>query len=420
MKIDFLHAYEILDSRGIPTVELLLQLENKSQVTASIPAGASRGVAEAVELRDEDMAWFGGRGVLRPIFHINEFIAPLLKGKECDVLLVDQLLIELDGTASKKKLGMNALLPVSLAVARAQAKSLNLPLYRFISEIFSEEGLISLPYCLFNLINGGLHVGSGLAFQEFMIIPRSFSSIRELLSIAGTIDRNLKSLLIKHGESTAIGDEGGFAPLFSGLQGLDKERRALELLAEAVILSGYSFEQVSLAIDVAASRFFDQARSIYSLYGADYDRAGLIALYDSLAQQYPIISIEDGMHETDYKGWQMLNKKLGADLQLVGDDVFVTNTRLIEKGIEKKLANAVLIKPTQIGTFSETLAAIALAQSNDLSAIISHRSGETNDDFIVDLAVGTNAGQLKAGAPVRGERIAKYNRLLAIERDHAA
>lgn len=416
MTIDFLRAYEILDSRGWPTVEVLLQLKGGAQVTASIPSGASKGAAEAEELRDNNPERFGGKGVQRTVYHINGLIAPALEGQKCDVVALDELLVTLDGTPNKKRLGANAILPVSLAVARAQAKAHDMSLYALIQQLLGGED-VSLPFCLFNILNGGVHANSGLAIQEFMIIPRQFESVGELLSIATDVYSTLREELIKNGHHATVGDEGGFAPVFSD-NGFDKERRALALLTNAIQKAGYNFEQVSIALDVAVSQFYNKKAGRYDFYGTSYTREELVAFYDELARSYPIISIEDGMHEDDLKGWQLLTKELGEDLQLVGDDVFVTNPERIQAGIEKGIANTVLIKPNQVGTLTESLAAIAIAQEHEYGVIISHRSGETNDDFIVDLAVGSNVGQLKAGAPARGERVAKYNRMLAIEREH--
>ena len=418
MTIDFLHAYEILDSRGRPTVEVLLRLKDGKEVTASIPSGASRGSAEAVELRDDNPERFRGMGVQRAVYHINTLIGPVLQGQECDVVAIDGLLVAFDGTQKKERLGANALLPVSMAIARAQAMIHGMPLYALIQHLVGAED-ISLPFCMFNILNGGIHAhDSGLAFQEFMIIPRKFETIGELLSITTDVYEALRHELSLAGLSTNVGDEGGFAPIFAD-QGFDKERRALDLIVKAITSAGYNFEEVSIALDVAVSQFYNNKANTYDFYGKSYDHKALIAVYDEFARNYPIISIEDGMHETDLFGWQLLTQELGPDLQLVGDDVFVTQVDKIQEGVEKGFANAVLIKPNQVGTVTETLAAIAVAQENQYSVVVSHRSGETNDDFIVDLAVGSSAGQLKAGAPVRGERVAKYNRMLAIERDYS-
>lgn len=415
MTIDFLRAYEILDSRGLPTVEVQLGVKNGAVVTSSVPSGASTGSGEAVELRDTNPERFRGKGVLRAVHHINELIAPIITGQACDVVAIDQLLVTLDGTPNKKNLGANAILPVSMAIARAQASVHGMPLYALIQQLLGNEE-ISLPFCLFNILNGGVHADSGLVVQEFMIIPREFSSISELLSITTDIYMHLKQELLKQGYFTTTGDEGGFAPVFKDA-GFDKERRALDMLSQAILAAGYNFEKVSIALDVAVSQFYNTKTKQYDFYGTSYDQQALIKLYDEFARNYPIISIEDGMHEDDIPGWQMLTKELGADLQLVGDDVFVTSVDRIQAGFEKGVANSVLIKPNQVGTVTETLAAIAVAREHEYSAIVSHRSGETNDDFIVDLAVGSMVGQLKAGSPVRGERVAKYNRLLAIERE---
>jgi enolase len=415
MTIDFLRAYEILDSRGRPTVEVLLRLKSGIEVTASVPSGASKGSGEALELRDANPDRFNGMGAMRAVYHINSLIAPILEGQVCDVVAIDELLVTLDGTPNKERLGANAILPVSMAVARAQAKIHGMPLYGLIQQLLGVEE-ISLPFCLFNILNGGLHAKSGLAVQEFMIVPRKFETVGELLSIATDVYESLRTELVLKGHCTTVGDEGGFAPIFAD-DGFDKERRALDLLVSAIHKAGYNFDSVSLALDVAVSQFYNKKSMRYEFYGTSYDHEALISLYDELARGYPIISIEDGMHEDDEPGWVALTKALGEDLQLVGDDVFVSHAERIQSGVDKGIANAVLIKPNQVGTLTETLAAIAVGQEHQYSVIVSHRSGETNDDFIVDLAVGSNAGQLKAGAPVRGERVAKYNRMLAIERE---
>lgn len=416
MTIDFLRAYEILDSRGWPTVEVFLRLKNGIESFASVPSGASKGSGEALELRDANPERFGGRGVLRPVYHINELIAPVLTGQSCDVVAIDELLVSLDGTPNKKQLGANAILPVSLAVARAQAKVHNMPFYGLVQELIQGES-VSLPYCLFNIINGGLHADSGLAVQEFMIVPQQFSSISELLSIATDVYEFLRHDLMNQGYHTTVGDEGGFAPIFKD-KGFEKECRALDMLVRAIQGAGYSFDKVAIALDIAVSQYFNSKSNKYDFYGTSYTQEELVGLYDELAKNYPIISIEDGMHEDDTRGWQLLTKELGSDVQIVGDDVFVTSADRIQAAVENGVGNAVLIKPNQSGTLTETLAAIVTAQEHDYGVILSHRSGETNDDYIVDIAAGSNAGQLKAGAPVRGERVAKYNRLLAIERDY--
>ena len=418
MTIDFLRAHEILDSRGWPTVEVILRLKNGIETTASVPSGASKGMAEAIELRDANPERFNGRGVLRAVYHINDIIAPILIGQPSDVVAIDELLVSLDGTPNKKQLGANAILPVSLAVARAQAKAHNMPFYGLVQELMQSDQ-VSLPYCLFNIINGGLHADSGLAVQEFMIVPQQFTSIGELLSIATEVYECLRGDLAAQRYHTTIGDEGGFAPVFND-KGFDKERRALDMLVRAIQKAGYNFDKVAIALDVAVSQFFNMKSRRYDFYGTSYTQEELVGFYDDLAKAYPIISIEDGMHEDDMQGWKLLTKELGNEIQLVGDDVFVTSAERIQAGIDNGIANAVLIKPNQIGTLTETLAAIMTAQEHEYGVVLSHRSGETNDDYIVDIAAGSNAGQLKAGAPVRGERVAKYNRMLAIERDYVS
>ncbi len=415
MIIKSLYAYEILDSRGLPTVEVRLTLEDGAIFFASAPAGSSQGSLEAVELRDGDKKRFRGNGVLRAVHHVNMILAPALESRDCDVVAIDEILVSLDGTNKKETLGANAILPISLVVARGQAHANGIKLYELLAHIAGVDE-ISFPYCLFNILNGGVHARNGLAFQEFMIIPRQFESMGEMLSIAQDVYQALFSLLQKSGYTTTVGDEGGFAPIFSEV-GIDRERRALDFVTRAIQQAGYEVDEVSLAVDVAVSQYYNAKTGIYRLYDKDYDAATLIALYDNLVQEFPVISLEDGMAENDNKGWRMLTKQLGDVLQLVGDDVFVTCAERIEMGIELGMANSVLIKPNQVGTLSETLAAIAIAQSNGYGIVVSHRSGETNDDFIADLVVGVNGGQLKAGAPVHGERVAKYNRLLAIERD---
>lgn len=411
-KIKKLDAREILDSRGLPTVECILELTTGEVIAASVPSGTSVGKHEAIELRDNDKSRYLGNGVLKAINNIQTHIAPHLVNKQPILCDLDQLLIDLDGTENKGNLGANATLAVSIAIARTQAITENMELYQFINKLFS-MGSISLPLCMFNVINGGLHAHNHLAFQEFMIMPQC-PSIRQTLQTASEVYHTLKKILKDSKFSVTVGEEGGFAPLFIG-ENNSPEHQALELLSSAIHAAGFNNKQVSVCLDVAASHFYDTKTNTYNLNNTYVDSKGMINLYAQLAPKYNITSIEDGLAEDDWYGWQLLTERKKNKIQIVGDDIFVTNPTRIEKGITLGVANAVLIKPNQIGTITETITAIKLCKKAGYKTVISHRSGETNDTFIADLVVATGAGQFKAGAPARGERVAKYNRLLEIE-----
>ncbi len=414
MKIKKIWANQILDSRGWPTVECNLQMEDDHLIKSSVPSGASTGKLEALELRDGDKNHYLGRGVLKAVENINKIIAPTLINRESDLKLMDSELINLDGTENKSKLGANAILAVSMAIIRAQAYIEKKELYQFIGDFFCNKNFI-LPKVMFNVLNGGAHADNGIDFQEFMIMPISGKSFAENLQMATIVYHNLKDILKKNGYAVGVGDEGGFAPKIEG-SGKDIIKKVFDLLSQAIVSSNYSLgKDIVFCLDVAASQFYDENNKIYNLGKEKLTTEELISFYEDLIKNYSIHSIEDGLYEQDWSGWKVLTEKLGQKVQLVGDDLFVTNPRLIQKGIDSSIANAVLIKPNQIGTVTETLAAIRLAQDNGYKTVISHRSGETCDTFISDLAVAVGAGQMKAGAPCRSERVAKYNRLLEIE-----
>jgi enolase len=406
MKIRAIQAREILDSRGNPTVEVEVELQDGVCGRAAVPSGASTGTKEALELRDGDER-YGGKGVLRAVHNISEKIAPALTGRElsCQDEL-DRLLIELDATPNKNRLGANAILGVSLAYARAAAQALGQPLFQYIGH----KALMPIP--LVNVLNGGLHADNALAIQEFMVVPVGFRSFRKALRATAETFQALKKLLQQRKLSTAVGDEGGFAPQ------LQKNEEALQFLVEAIATAGYRVgRDLALALDPAASTFYQDGR--YHVEGRTLSAREMIDLYEQWLEEFPIVSIEDGLAEDDWSGWQELTKRLGKQVQLVGDDLFVTNPALIQAGIREGVANAVLIKPNQIGTLTETLQAIAVAHASGYRTVISHRSGETEDTFIADLAVGTGAGQIKTGSVSRGERTAKYNQLLRLEERYA-
>jgi enolase len=412
--IQAIKALEILDSRGNPTVMAEVVLDNGLSGQAMVPSGASTGEHEALELRDGGSRYLG-KGVQQAVNNIREGIAPALVGKNpLEQELIDLQMCELDGTDNKSRLGANAILAVSMAVARAGAASVGLPLYRYLGG----AAAASLPMPKLNIINGGAHAANNLDFQEFMIMPVGGPTFAEALRIATEVFHTLKKVLFSQGLSTAVGDEGGFAP------DLPSHDAALDLIQEAVSKAGYTpGKDVVLALDCAASEFFDQDAGAYVFKkssGATYSAADMTEYFQDLASRYPIVSIEDGLAENDWGGWVHLTRELGDRLQLVGDDLFVTNVRFLQKGIELGAANAILIKLNQIGSVSETLAAIALARRHGYRAVISHRSGETEDTFIADLAVATGVGQIKTGSMSRSERIAKYNRLLMIEHELGA
>lgn len=412
MKIRNVFGREILDSRGFPTVQCVIELDNNSVSTASVPSGASTGSHEAHELRDNDTHRFLGKGVLKAVDNISSHIKPLLVGKEPDILVMDEAMIACDGTENLSHLGANAILAASIAVTRAQAISKHTKVYTLLNQYFGFS-TPRIPTCMFNIINGGMHADSGIAVQEFMIIPVNTQSIQETLEKAVAVYYALKTLLAAKGYATSVGDEGGFAPRLTSAP--CKEIAALDLLVEAITKAGFTTDDIKIGLDCAASSFFNSTQNTYRLNNQDYTSDKLITFYETLLATYPIISIEDGLAEDDWNGWQVMTQRIGNRVQLVGDDIFVTNPTRITRGITQQCANTVLIKPNQIGTVSKTIEAIKLCQTHGYKTIISHRSGETSDTFVADLAVATNAGQIKAGAPARGERVAKYNRLIEIQ-----
>ena len=397
-------AIEVLDSRGNPTIKAFVTLCDGSTGSAIVPSGASTGKREALELRDGGDA-FGGKGVLKAIKNVNSMIAEELCGKDAlNQKAIDDALIALDGTENFSKIGANAALGVSMAVARAAANSRKLPLYRYLGG----ANAMTMPVPMFNIINGGAHANNSVDFQEFMIMPFGFDKFSDALRAAAEIYQTLKKLLNDAGHSTAVGDEGGFAP------NLKDNEEPLELIMQAIIKAGYKpNEQIKLALDVAASELYDG--KVYKLEGKEFTSEQMVEKYAALCEKYPIFSIEDGLSEDDWAGWKILTDKLGGKVQLVGDDLFVTNEKILKEGIQKGIANAVLIKPNQIGTVSQTMQTVRLAQRNGYRCIMSHRSGESEDSFIADFAVALNTGEIKTGATSRSERNAKYNRLLDIE-----
>jgi enolase 1/2/3 len=410
--ISQIHAREVLDSRGNPTIEVDVRLEGGALGRASVPSGASTGEHEAWELRDGDKSRFGGKGVRKAVANVNKRIAPVLKGWDArEQAKIDNQLIELDGTPNKKSLGANALLGVSLAVAHAAAAEENLPLFRYLGG--SKARVLPVP--MMNILNGGAHSDAPIDFQEFMIVPRGAPSFSEALRYGAEVFHALKSVLRERRLSTAIGDEGGFAPQ------LDSAEDAIESISTAVSKAGYKLgEQIFIALDPAASEFYDSRNNVYVFKKSDGSKRTaeeLINYYADLCARFPIISIEDGCAENDWDGWKKLTERLGDKIQLVGDDLFVTNVEFLRRGIAEHVANSILIKVNQIGTLTETLATIDLAKTNGYATIISHRSGETEDTSIADIAVGTNAGQIKTGSVSRSDRVAKYNQLLRIEEE---
>jgi len=406
--IENIRAREILDSRGNPTVEAEVELASGATGRAAVPSGASTGENEAVELRDGDKTRYDGKGVRRAVENVNKTLAKAVIGLDAfEQVAVDAAMIELDDTPNKSKLGANALLAVSLATARAAADELEIPLYRYLGGTNARV----LPVPLMNILNGGAHADNNVDFQEFMIVPAGAPSFGEALRWGAEVFHTLKGVLKKRGLSTSVGDEGGFAP------SLKSNEEAVEVILEAINAAGYTpGEQVAIALDPAASEFFDNGQYVFKK--SDQRRLTseeMVKFWVEWARQYPIISLEDGLAENDWAGWTVLTEELGDTVQLVGDDLFVTNTRYLERGIEEVVANSILIKVNQIGTLTETLEAIELARVNNYTAVISHRSGETEDAFIADLAVATNAGLIKTGSLCRTDRIAKYNQLLRIE-----
>ena len=407
--IDDIIAREILDSRGNPTVEVDVYLKGGIYGRAAVPSGASTGDYEAVELRDGDKGRYGGKGVLKAVENVNDKIAPeLVEMQALEQTAIDELLLELDGTEDKSRLGANAILGVSLAVAKAAAQAVGLPLYRYIGGASAR----TLPVPMMNILNGGKHADSNVDFQEFMVMPVGAQSFSEALQIGTGIFHSLRGVLKGQGLNTAVGDEGGFAP------NLPSTRAALDTIMEAVDKAGYKAgEQVMIAMDAAASELWDGSKYVFPGEGVSRTGNEMVAFWTELAGQYPFISIEDGLDEDDWEHWAALTQSIGNRVQLVGDDLFVTNTKRLSRGIQEKSGNSILVKVNQIGTLTETLAAIEMAKRAGFTAIISHRSGETEDATIADIAVATNAGQIKTGAPSRSDRVAKYNQLLRIEEE---
>lgn len=413
MKIKAIKGREILDSRGNPTVEVDVMLENGAMGRASVPSGASTGVNEAIELRDGNKNRYGGKGVTKAVDNVNNLIQPVLIGKNVlDQAGIDKVMIDMDGSETKSKLGANAILGVSLAVAKAAANGLNIPLYRYIGG----TNATVLPVPMMNIINGGSHSDAPIAFQEFMIRPIGAKSFKEALRMGAEVFHSLKKVLQDRGLSTAVGDEGGFAPVLAGTED------AIESILLAIEKAGYKpKDEISIAMDCAASEFFKEGVYDYTLFegnkGKKLSPAEQVKYLDELISKYPIDSIEDGMSEIDWEGWKLLTDRIGDRCQLVGDDLFVTNVKFLQKGIDLGCANSILIKVNQIGSLTETLQAIELAHRNKYTSITSHRSGETEDTTIADIAVATNSGQIKTGSLSRSDRMAKYNQLLRIEEE---
>ncbi|WQY25498.1 phosphopyruvate hydratase [Helicobacter pylori] len=410
LTIKDIHALEVMDSRGNPTIQASVILSDNTKASAIVPSGASTGKREALELRDNDKTRFLGKGVLRACENVNSVIRHHLIGLEAiNQAFVDERLRALDGTPNYANLGANAVLGVSMALARASAKALNLPLYRYLGG----ANALTLPVPMLNIINGGTHANNSIDFQEYMIMPLGFESFKEALRASAEVYHTLKKLLDGKNQLTSVGDEGGFAPNFNN------NVEPLEAISQAIEKAGYKLgEEIALALDVASSELVDENFN-YHLKGENkiLDSHELVAYYKKLVAKYPIVSIEDGLSEDDWEGWAFLSKELGRQIQLVGDDLFVTNASLLQKGIEKNIANAILIKPNQIGTISETLETIRLAKHHAYQCVMSHRSGESEDSFIADFAVALNTGEIKTGSTARSERIAKYNRLLEIEHE---
>ncbi|MFP6312012.1 phosphopyruvate hydratase [Helicobacter pylori] len=410
LTIKDIHALEVMDSRGNPTIQASVILSDNTKASAIVPSGASTGKREALELRDNDKTRFFGKGVLRACENVNSVIKHHLIGLEAiNQAFVDERLRALDGTPNYANLGANAVLGVSMALARASAKALNLPLYRYLGG----ANALTLPVPMLNIINGGTHANNSIDFQEYMIMPLGFESFREALRASAEVYHTLKKLLDEKNQLTSVGDEGGFAPNFNN------NVEPLEVISQAIEKAGYKLgEEIALALDVASSELVDEHFN-YHLKSENkiLDSHELVAYYKELVAKYPIVSIEDGLSEDDWEGWAFLSKELGRQIQLVGDDLFVTNASLLQKGIEKNIANAILIKPNQIGTISETLETIRLAKHHAYQCVMSHRSGESEDSFIADFAVALNTGEIKTGSTARSERIAKYNRLLEIEHE---
>ena len=408
--IENVFADEVLDSRGNPTVRATVYLSDGSNASAIVPSGASTGVNEALELRDGDKR-FGGKGVRKACENVNAVIANELIGMSpFDQAEIDNTMLELDGTENKSKLGANAILGVSMAVARAAAVSLGIPLFRYLGG----SNALVMPTPMLNIINGGAHADNDVDLQEYMIVPNGFDNFEVALRASSEIYHTLKKLLEKDGHPTALGDEGGFAPNFKN------NEEPIEYIIRAIEEAGYRpGKDVNIALDAASSEFYKDGKYVLAGEGKELSKEEMVDFYAKLVEKYPIVSLEDGMAEEDWDGWKILTEKLGNKIQLVGDDLFVTNKKLLRKGIDLGVANAILIKPNQIGTVTETMETVRLAQRNNYRCVMSHRSGESEDAFIADFAVALNTGQIKTGAPARGERTAKYNRLLQINRNIA-
>src|SRR6266704_4875459 len=407
--IEDIQAREILDSRGSPTIEVAVQLIGGARGLAAVPSGASTGAHEAVELRDGDKKRYGGKGVLKAVRNVNDTIREGLVGRDAtQQVLVDELMIKLDGTANKGKLGANAILGVSLAVARAAANANQQPLYRYIGGVSAR----TLPVPMMNILNGGKHADNSTDMQEYMVLPVGAPTFHEALRMGAEVYQGLKKVLHDKKLNTNVGDEGGFAP------SLSSNREALEVIVAAIETAGYKpGVDIFLGMDPAASEFYQNGKYVLAREGRTLTSSEMVDLYEQWISEYPIVTIEDGLSEDDWDGWKLLRQRLGDRIQLVGDDLFVTNTTRLKRGIQEHAANSILIKHNQIGTLTETLAAIEMAKRAAFTAVVSHRSGETEDTTIADLVVATNAGQIKTGAPARSERVAKYNRLLVIEEE---
>ena len=410
-EISNITAREVIDSRGNPTVEAVVTLANGKQGSAIVPSGASTGAREAIELRDGDKSRFMGKGVLTAVANIDGEIADCIKGMDAnDQKAIDKAIIELDGTHNKSRLGANALLGASLAVAHVAAKDNGLPLYQYLGNEFGTKDKFQLPVPMMNIINGGEHADNSVDMQEFMIVPVGADSIAEAIRYGTEVFHNLKSVLSKKGMNTSVGDEGGFAP------DLSSNEEAIEVILEAIENAGFSAgKDIYLGLDCAASEYYKDGKYVLASEGKSFDAEGMVDYLEGWVNQYPIITIEDALDEADWDGWSVLTQRLGDKIQLVGDDLYVTNPKIFAEGIEKHIANSILIKFNQIGTLTETLEAIKMAHESNYTAVVSHRSGETEDTTIADLAVATNAGQIKTGSLSRSDRIAKYNQLIRIE-----
>lgn len=399
-------ARQIIDSRGNPTVEVDVKLSCGALGRAAVPSGASTGIYEALEMRDGDPSVYMGKGVMKAVNNVNNILAPELIGEDAsDQQSIDRLMMELDGTDNKSKLGANAILGVSLAVAKAASLAYEMPLYKYLGGI----NAVTLPVPMMNIINGGAHADNNIDFQEFMIAPVGATCFQEAIRMGTEIFHNLKEVLKDKGLATSVGDEGGFAP------NLGSNEEGIEVILQAIEKAGYTTEQIKICLDVASSEFYEDGKYVLAGEGKTLSREEMVDFLVSWQEKYPIISIEDGMAEEDWEGWRLLTEKIGDKCQLVGDDLFVTNTKRLAEGIQRGIANSILIKVNQIGTLTETLNAINMAHDAGYTSIVSHRSGETEDTFIADLAVGTNCGQIKTGSASRSDRIAKYNQLIRIE-----